>query len=154
MFSSLPKTYAVFYPFTLRRGCAGGGGSNLFRFTAAKQRHFPAPVQEPGDAVRIVGRITFGARAMRKVLFAAVATVALSAPFAASAEEITVRDHPNGNVTVREHAAPPPSDSVTVRERPNGSVVVRDHIYDRAPPGVVIREHTGPRGDSVTIHER
>ena len=44
---------------------------------------------------------------MRKVLFAAVATVALSAPFVASAEEITVRDHPNGNVTVREHGPPP-----------------------------------------------
>ena len=43
---------------------------------------------------------------MRKVLFAAVATVALSAPFVASAEEITVRDHPNGNVTVREHGPP------------------------------------------------
>ena len=81
---------------------------------------------------------------MRKVLFAAVATVALSAPFVASAEEITVRDHPNGNVTVREHGPPGPA----------GNVVIRDHVYDRAPPGVVISDHTGPRGDGVTINER
>jgi hypothetical protein len=82
---------------------------------------------------------------MRKVLFAAVATVALSAPLVASADEITVRDHPNGNVTVREHGPPP---------GPRGNVVIRDHVYDRAPPGVVIRDHEGPRGDSVTIHDR
>ena len=82
---------------------------------------------------------------MRKVLFAAVATVALFAPFVASAEEMTVRDHPNGNVTVREHGP---------RPGPAGNVVIRDHVYDRAPPGVVIRDHVGPRGDGVTIKER
>lgn len=83
---------------------------------------------------------------MRKVLFVAVATVALAAPFVASADEITVRDHPNGNVTVREHGPPP---------APAGNVVIREHrhLYDRAP-GAVIREHEGPRGDSVTIKDR
>ena len=94
---------------------------------------------------------------MRKVLFAAVATVALAAPFAASADEITVRDHPNGKVTVREHGPPPgPAGNVVIREHPNG-VVTRDHrerIYDRAPPNTVIREHVGPRGDSLTIRDR
>jgi len=91
---------------------------------------------------------------MRKVLFAAVATVVLSAPFAASADEVTVRDHPNGNVTIREHAAPAPRDSVTIHEHPNGSAVVREHLYDRAPPNAVIRERVGPREDSLTIRER
>ncbi|HEY1745961.1 MAG TPA: hypothetical protein VGG11_04245 [Xanthobacteraceae bacterium] len=92
---------------------------------------------------------------MRKVLFAAAAIVALSAPFAASADGVTVRDKPNGSVVIHEHAGPPgPAGDTVVREHPNGSVVVRDHIYNRAPPGVVIREHTGPRGDGVTIRER
>jgi hypothetical protein len=76
---------------------------------------------------------------MRKVLFAAVATVALSAPFAASADSVTVRDKPNGAVVVRDHAGPPgPAGDTVVRERPNGSVTVREN---------------GPR-DSVTVHER
>jgi hypothetical protein len=68
---------------------------------------------------------------MRKLLFAVVATVALAAPFAASADEIIVRDHP----TVREH-------------------VIRDHVYDRAPPNAVIHERVGPRGDGLTIKDR
>jgi hypothetical protein len=68
---------------------------------------------------------------MRKLLFAVIATAALAAPFAASADEIIVRDHP----TVREH-------------------VIRDHVYDRAPPHAVIREHGGPRGDDMTIRDR
>jgi Prokaryotic membrane lipoprotein lipid attachment site len=81
---------------------------------------------------------------MRKIIFAAVATVALSAPLAASADEITVREHPNGNVTVKEHGPPP---------APGGDVVVRERVAP-APPETVIREHDGPRGDSVTIKER
>lgn len=97
---------------------------------------------------------------MRKVLFAAMTTVALSVPFVASAYEVTVRDHPNGNVTVREHAPPP--GRVVIREHPvvrDGVVVrehptIREHFYDRAPAGVVIRDHVGSRGDSVTIKER
>jgi hypothetical protein len=95
---------------------------------------------------------------MRKVLFAAVATVALATPFAVSADDITVRDHPNGNVTVREHGPPPgPGGNVVIREHPNNGVVIRDHrerFYDRAPPNTVIREHAGPRGDNLTIKER
>ena len=94
---------------------------------------------------------------MRKVLFAAVAAVALAAPFAVSADEITVRDHPNGNVTVREHGPPPgPAGKVVIREHPNGVVIKnsQEHIYDRAPPNTVMREHVGPRGDSLTIKDR
>ena len=77
---------------------------------------------------------------MRKVLFAAVATVVLSAPFAASADEVTVRDQPNGNVTVREHGAPP---------RDDGRVVIKEH--ERAPE-TVIKERVGP--DNITIKDR
>jgi hypothetical protein len=81
-----------------------------------------------------------GGRAMRRVLFAAVATVALSAPFLASADEVTIRDKPNGNVVIRDQGGPPgPAGDTVVREHPNGSVT--------------IREHDGPR-DSVTIKER
>jgi hypothetical protein len=79
---------------------------------------------------------------MRKVLLAAVATVFLSAPFAASADEVNIRDHPNGNVTIREHAAPAPR----VRED--------RRLYDRAAPGAVIEERVGPRQDGLTIRDR
>ena len=84
---------------------------------------------------------------MRKILFAAMAVVALSAPFAASADDVTVRDHPNGNVTVKEHGPPPGA---------AGNVVIREHrrVYDRAPADTVIREHDRPRGDSLTIKDR
>ena len=84
---------------------------------------------------------------MRKVLLAAVATVVLSAPFAASADEMTVRDHPNGNVTIREHGAPPPRGDVVIREH-------KDHLYNQAPPDAVIKERAGPRQDSLTIKDR
>ncbi len=77
---------------------------------------------------------------MRKVLLATVATIVLSAPFAASADEVTVRDKPNGTVVIRDKAGPPgPAGDTVVREHPNGSVTVR--------------ENDGPR-DSVTIKER
>jgi hypothetical protein len=77
---------------------------------------------------------------MRKFLFATVATVVLSAPFLASADEVTIRDKPNGNVVIRDQGGPPgPAGDTVVREHPNGSVTVR--------------EHDGPR-DSVTIKER
>ena len=70
---------------------------------------------------------------MRKLLLAAAATVALSAPFAASADGVTVRDKPNGSVVIRDHSGPPgPAGDVVVREHPNGSAVIRDHVYDRA----------------------
>jgi hypothetical protein len=69
---------------------------------------------------------------MRKILLAAVATVVLSVPFAASADEVIIRDHPNGNVTMRDHGPR-----------------VRDHLYDRAAPGVVIEERGGPRRDDM-----
>ena len=77
---------------------------------------------------------------MRKTLFAAVATVVLSAPFAASADEVTIRDQPNGNVVIRDNSGPP---------RPAGDTVVREH----ANGSVTVKEHDGPR-DSVTIKER
>ena len=78
---------------------------------------------------------------MRKILLAAAATVVLSAPFAASADEVIIRDHPNGNVTIRDHGTPMPR----VRE---------DRLYDRAAPGAVIEERVGPRRDGMTIRDR
>ena len=78
---------------------------------------------------------------MRKILLAAVATVCLSAPFAASADEVIIRDHPNGNETIRDHGAPMPR----IRE---------DRLYDRAAPGAVIEERGGPRQDGLTIRDR
>jgi Ni/Co efflux regulator RcnB len=93
---------------------------------------------------------------MRKIILATVATVVLAAPIAASAEEVTVRDHPNGAVTVREHARPP-RDNVVIRDHPNGNVVVRDHVYDRWAPrrdNLVIKDRVAPRGDSLTIKDR
>jgi hypothetical protein len=73
---------------------------------------------------------------MRKVLLATVATVLLSTPFAASADEVIIRDHPRGDITVRDHDARMPR----VRE---------DRLYDRAAPGAVIEERVGPRRDDL-----
>jgi hypothetical protein len=97
---------------------------------------------------------------MRKLILATAATFVLAAPLAASvnAEEMTVRDHPNGSVTVREHAAPRPGANVVIRDHPNGNVVVREHLYNRAPAprgdNLVIRDRVGPRHDNVMIKDR
>lgn len=83
---------------------------------------------------------------MRSLILGAAAALVLAATTVANAEEVIVRDHPNGNVTVREHArlAPVPRDNV----------IVRHHLYDSAAPGVVIKDRIGPRRDGIVIRDR
>ncbi len=86
---------------------------------------------------------------MRKIILGTAAAILLTATAAANAEDVTVKDHPNGNVIVREHpgVAPAPRDHVIVRDRP---------LYNSAAPNVVIRDHAAPRRDrdSVIIKDR
>ena len=78
---------------------------------------------------------------MRKVFRISMATVLLSAPFAASADEVTISNRPKGDVTNREHGAPAPR----VRE---------NRLYDTGAPGAVIEEKVEPRRDGLTIRDR
>jgi len=80
---------------------------------------------------------------MRKIILATAAAFVLTATAAANAEEITVRDHPNGNVTVREHTDVAPA--------PRDNVVVRDRVYNSAAPNVVIKERVAPRRDNDSV---
>ena len=62
---------------------------------------------------------------MRNLLFAAAAAAILTLPMTAvvRADSITVREHPNGNVTVKDHD----NDAVRLKERhDNDEVIVRD----------------------------
>jgi hypothetical protein len=81
---------------------------------------------------------------MRKIILGTAAALVLTATAAANAEEITVRDHPNGSVTVQEHpgVAPAPRDNVIVRDRP---------LYNSAAPEVVIKDRAAPRRDEEKV---
>jgi hypothetical protein len=85
---------------------------------------------------------------MRKIILGTAAALVLTATAAANAEEITVKDHPNGNVTVREHPGVAPA--------PRDNVIVRDRLYNSAAPDVVIKDRAAPRrdNDSVIIRDR
>lgn len=72
---------------------------------------------------------------MRKLIFAAMATVLLAAPFAsaASAEEVIIKDRPNA--VVKERVGPP-------------EAVVKERV---APPEAVVKERVPEHKEKVII---
>jgi hypothetical protein len=66
---------------------------------------------------------------MKKLIFAGVASLIIAAPFAASADEVIVKERPNGNTVIKDRDGPPA-----------GDVVIKDRDRPRVEDKTIIKE--------------